>query len=61
MRPDEIQIGKMDFEKLADIFEQRAISICKWASCEAEYKIADAFDQLAKDIRTEVVKGESGS
>ena len=49
----------MDFMNLAEIFENRASSIRQWAQCEAEYKIAEALEQLAKDIREEVNK-ESG-
>jgi hypothetical protein len=49
----------MDFEKLAQIFEEKARSIHAWAQCEAEYKIADALNELARDIRSEIAKTES--
>lgn len=51
----------MNFEKLADIFHEKARTTRAWASEQHEYKLADILDELAKEIRTEAAKSESES
>lgn len=51
----------MNFEKLADIFEEKARVTHAWATEQHEYNLANILSEIAKEIRTEVSKSESAS
>lgn len=46
----------MDFKKLADIIDDRAVYVRQFADSRAEYAIADSLDRIAYAIRCELAK-----